>query len=188
MQSRLCLQVKHFNLLGICTIQNKSKFGKNSYFQWLELGHLLIHPVYTQSPILAWLLLALVYVDFASVSLETGQAGASEATNVVMATAAIETWLWLTLVNLDLTSGPCEHQSRTDVRGRVRLRCRGQKWTRLSCVLAVIMCGSRFNLTERILQLFAVPQTAHCVQYICNPALKIMFYLLVTWEKDDEKV
>lgn len=64
-----------------------------SSFQPLELGYLLIHPIYTQSPILAWLLLALVYVDFALVSLETGQAGASEATGVVTATAAIETWL-----------------------------------------------------------------------------------------------
>lgn len=53
----------------------------------------LIHSIYTQSPILAWLLLALVNVDFALVSLETGQAGAIEATSIVMATAAIETRL-----------------------------------------------------------------------------------------------
>lgn len=57
------------------------------------LGHLLVLPVYTQSPVLARLLLALVSVDFASVSLETGQAGAREAAGVLMATAAIETWL-----------------------------------------------------------------------------------------------
>lgn len=55
--------------------------------------HLLVHPIYTQRPILAWLLLALVNDDFALVSLETGQAGASEATSVVVATTAIETWL-----------------------------------------------------------------------------------------------
>lgn len=42
---------------------------------------------------MTWLLLALINVDFALVALETGQAGASEATGVVMATAAIETWL-----------------------------------------------------------------------------------------------
>lgn len=59
--------------------------------QWLTTGYSLIHPVYTQSRILAGLLLALINVDFASVSLETGEAGASEATGVVMATAAIET-------------------------------------------------------------------------------------------------
>lgn len=98
--------------------------------QWLGLGYLLIHSIYTQSPILAWLFLALVNVDFALVSLETGQAGASEATGVVMATAAIETALWLTLINLDLASGPCEHQSSTDVKGPVmllhRLRAEGE--------------------------------------------------------------
>lgn len=125
--SSLCLQVWHLNIKGICAKQNNFSFLHLAratiffYFQQLELGHLLIHPIYTQSPVLAWLLLALIKVDFASVSLETGQTGASEATGVVMATAATETWLWLTLINLDLTSGPCEHQSRTDVRGRVSL-------------------------------------------------------------------
>lgn len=62
-------------------------------FQCLGQCYLLIHSIYTQSPILAWSILALVNVDFALVSLETGQAGASEATSIVMATAAIETRL-----------------------------------------------------------------------------------------------
>lgn len=56
-------------------------------------GYLLIQSVYAQSPILAWLILALIDVYFALVSTETSQAGAVEATNVVMATAAIKTWL-----------------------------------------------------------------------------------------------
>lgn len=72
--------------------------------------YLLIHPIYTHSSVLARLLTALVDVDFTSLSLETGRTGAIEATGVVMATAAAETWLWLTLINIDLTGDPCEFQ------------------------------------------------------------------------------
>lgn len=54
--------------------------------------YLLIHPIYTQTPVLASLLLALINVDFAPVSLETRPAGATEATGVAMTTAT-ETWL-----------------------------------------------------------------------------------------------
>lgn len=97
-------------------------YSSNSTFHsWLRLisvknmrrllsscsGYLLIQSVYAQSPILAWLILALIDVYFALVSTETSQAGAVEATNVVMATAAIKTWLWLTLINFNLTRDPC---------------------------------------------------------------------------------
>lgn len=58
-----------------------------------KIQHSLVLPVYTQSPILAWLLLALISVDFTPVPLETRAAGASEATGVVIATAATQTWL-----------------------------------------------------------------------------------------------
>lgn len=55
--------------------------------------YLLIRSIYTHSSVLARLLTALVDVDFTSLSLETGRTGAIEATGVVMATAAAETWL-----------------------------------------------------------------------------------------------
>ena len=100
------------------------------YFQRLTPGYLPIHTIYTQSPILAWLLLALINVYLTLVSLETRKAGASEAPCIAMATASMVTWLWLTLINLDLTSDPCEHQSNTDVRGPMsllhRLRAEGE--------------------------------------------------------------
>lgn len=109
---------------GVATLNLLKKFLQSKFdFQNLaqattssfQPGYLLIHPIYTQSPITTRLLLALVNVDFTLVALETGRAGAREATGVVMATAAIETWLWLTLIKLDLTSDPCD-QSSKDVR------------------------------------------------------------------------
>lgn len=53
------------------------------------LFFLLVHSVDAQSPIFARLLPALIAVDFASLSLETREAGAFEASGVVMATAAV---------------------------------------------------------------------------------------------------
>lgn len=163
------------------TLQNNFAFqnlarATISSSQPLELGYLLIHPIYTQSPILAWLLLALVNVDFALVSLETGQAGASEATGVVTATAAIETGLWLTLINLDLTSGPCEHQSSKDVRQAsepaTQTEGKGQTWTKL--LLAMIMFRRLFYLTARLQQILPILTTIYCIHnmsYKCIPAL-----------------
>lgn len=52
---------------------------------------LLINPFRTQSPILAWLVLALVNFDFTVVSLETGHAGTRENVDVVMTTPTLDT-------------------------------------------------------------------------------------------------
>lgn len=83
----------------------------HTWLKQVKLGHLLIHSICTQTPILARLPLALINVDLTPVSLETGRAGASEAAGVAMASAAVEAWLWLTVVNVDLTSGPWRHES-----------------------------------------------------------------------------
>lgn len=83
----------------------------HSWWKQVKLGHLLIHSIYAQTPILARLALALISVDLTPVSLETRRAGASEAAGVAKASAAIEARLWLTVVNVDLTSGSWWHES-----------------------------------------------------------------------------
>lgn len=157
----------HFVNISVNKFLNTSS---NVYIHFI-CKNSLIHGVNTQCPVLAWLLLAFVSVDFTSLSLETGMADAPKASGVVNTSATVKTRLWLTLIYLDLTSGPCEHhQSHTDVRAQVspaaKAESRGWKLSkafRLGWLWSWVsfLCHSKASLSAAGLN----KQCSSCIQY-----------------------